>query len=249
MHFRSSIAALLLASTFCRADDDDNEADVFSQEEEVGNDDAALDLSQGKKPIELTDETFEHHTQAATGATTGPWMVMFYAPWCGACRQFGPDFEKLSETNSGEGKPTYARVDCDGDGAGTCRRFRIKSYPTVKFFMSGKMAKHHGVRAVPLLKQWIDIQMEEIAEEGEPVPAPLSWWTEVEFFWEIFQEVFWELYRDYPWLIMAPLYISVASIVFSIAIIAIFGFPKKQQQQAAAPAPPTAEEAAKKKDE
>lgn len=29
---------------------------------------------------ELTDDTLEHDTQAATGATTGPWLVEFYAP-------------------------------------------------------------------------------------------------------------------------------------------------------------------------
>ena len=29
----------------------------------------------------LTDENFEHDTQATTGATTGDWFVMFYAPW------------------------------------------------------------------------------------------------------------------------------------------------------------------------
>ena len=29
----------------------------------------------------LTDSTFEHDTQAVTGATTGDWFVEFYAPW------------------------------------------------------------------------------------------------------------------------------------------------------------------------
>lgn len=28
----------------------------------------------------LTDKTFEHDTQASTGATTGDWFVEFYAP-------------------------------------------------------------------------------------------------------------------------------------------------------------------------
>ena len=32
--------------------------------------------------VKLTDATFEELTQAATGATTGDWVVMFYAPWC-----------------------------------------------------------------------------------------------------------------------------------------------------------------------
>lgn len=29
----------------------------------------------------LTEESFERETQAATGATTGDWLVEFYAPW------------------------------------------------------------------------------------------------------------------------------------------------------------------------
>ena len=28
---------------------------------------------------ELTDASFEHLTQAASGSTTGPWFVMFYS--------------------------------------------------------------------------------------------------------------------------------------------------------------------------
>ena len=29
----------------------------------------------------LTDKNFEHDTQAVTGATTGDWLIEFYAPW------------------------------------------------------------------------------------------------------------------------------------------------------------------------
>lgn len=31
--------------------------------------------------IVLTESNFELETQAATGATTGDWLVEFYAPW------------------------------------------------------------------------------------------------------------------------------------------------------------------------
>lgn len=37
-------------------------------------------FTDNKEPVvkELTDETFEHLTQASTGATTGDWFVMLY---------------------------------------------------------------------------------------------------------------------------------------------------------------------------
>jgi len=31
--------------------------------------------------VDLTSKSFEHLTQAATGHTTGDWLVKFYAPW------------------------------------------------------------------------------------------------------------------------------------------------------------------------
>ena len=43
------------------------------------NEDAMLSMfTENKEPIvkELTDDTFEHLTQASSGATTGDWFVM-----------------------------------------------------------------------------------------------------------------------------------------------------------------------------
>lgn len=40
----------------------------------------AYDYAKDSNVVELSDETFEHDTQAASGATTGDWFVMFYAP-------------------------------------------------------------------------------------------------------------------------------------------------------------------------
>jgi hypothetical protein len=38
-------------------------------------------LSLSSDVIDLNVKTFEKETQAATGATTGDWLVEFYAPW------------------------------------------------------------------------------------------------------------------------------------------------------------------------
>ena len=45
---------------------------------------------------ELTDNTFEHLTQAATGATTGDWLVMFYTPSCVLCARLTATMETLA---------------------------------------------------------------------------------------------------------------------------------------------------------
>lgn len=93
--------------------------------------------------IQLDTKNFEHLTQATTGATTGDWLIKFYAPWCGHCRKMEPTYEKVSEMLNGD--VNVARVDVTANRElGT--RFEIKGFPTIKFLSKGKVYDYVGKR-------------------------------------------------------------------------------------------------------
>merc|ERR1719197_1957354 len=83
--------------------------------------------------VHLTGDNFEHETQAASGATTGDWLVKFYAPWCSHCKRMEPVWEDVA-TNLRQGSDNYvnvAKVDCDAH-RGIGSRFDIKAFPSIK---------------------------------------------------------------------------------------------------------------------
>ncbi|XP_061464264.1 dnaJ homolog subfamily C member 10 [Rhineura floridana] len=70
------------------------------------------------------------------------WVIDFYAPWCGPCQNFAPEFEILAKTV--KGKVKAGKVDCQAY-AHTCQSAGIKAYPTVKFYpYQGAKKNAHG---------------------------------------------------------------------------------------------------------
>ncbi|XP_076450182.1 dnaJ homolog subfamily C member 10-like [Babylonia areolata] len=60
-----------------------------------------------------------------------PWLVDFYAPWCGHCQVFKPEFEKVAEKL--EGKVRAGKVDCDRFQR-LCNQAGVNAYPSVRFY-------------------------------------------------------------------------------------------------------------------
>lgn len=118
----------------------------------------------------LTEATFEHDTQAASGATTGNWFVMFKSEHCGHCRNALPAFESLASSID-DHHTNIAVVDCD-DSNWVCSRFGVRSYPTFYLLSRGKMYPYNGARqSEPFIKFLTSGYKMEI---GTAVPTELS---------------------------------------------------------------------------
>jgi len=91
---------------------------------------------------DLTDNTFEHLTQASTGATTGDWFVLFYTDECKVCRRMAAGLDTLACKL--KGRSNVARVNKETYGEKTGRRFGLglDSNPAIIYFRLGKMYRY-----------------------------------------------------------------------------------------------------------
>ena len=72
---------------------------------------------------ELTDSSFEHLTQAASGATTGDWLVMFFTSSCQLCTRLTAALETVACRH--RGRSSVARINKETHGEKTGRRFEL----------------------------------------------------------------------------------------------------------------------------
>uniref|UniRef100_A0A7S2WRL6 Thioredoxin domain-containing protein n=1 Tax=Eucampia antarctica TaxID=49252 RepID=A0A7S2WRL6_9STRA len=125
--------------------------------------------------IDLTDDNFEHLTQASGGQTTGKWLVKFYAPWCGHCKRLVPIWDEVSEvisTNQSDDGILLANVDCTKNPQ-VAKRFGVSGYPTIKYFADRNMYSYDGARIASDLMEFASEGYKEAT--AEDVPPPPSW--------------------------------------------------------------------------
>ena len=89
--------------------------------------------------IELTDANFDELVMKADK----PWVIDFWAEWCGPCRMVGPIVEEMGVEY--EGKALVGKVDVDSN-PGIAVKFGIRNIPTILFVKDGQVAdKQVGV--------------------------------------------------------------------------------------------------------
>ncbi|KAH8314283.1 hypothetical protein KR074_010745, partial [Drosophila pseudoananassae] len=107
------------------------------------NDDEILDFfNDNLEPAvkELSDDNFEHLTQASTGATTGDWFVFFYSAECTVCQRLYAVWESVGGTL--KRKMNIARMNSGESGISTAKRLGALESPAFIFLRQGKMYRY-----------------------------------------------------------------------------------------------------------
>ena len=120
--------------------------------------------------VDLTSADFEQ-TVTAPGIT----LVVFWAEWCGPCRQFAPVYDSASELHP---DVTFGKVDTEAEQA-LASAANIRSIPTLMAFRDGILVfAQPGALPGPALEQVITavkgLDMDEVKAKVAAAQAEAS---------------------------------------------------------------------------
>lgn len=82
-------------------------------------------------------------------------LVEFYAPWCGHCREFEPEFHKTAELLKENGLPVkLAKVNAEEEKS-LATENDVRSYPTLKLYTNGFPIDYHGTKTADDIVNWL----------------------------------------------------------------------------------------------
>jgi thiol-disulfide isomerase/thioredoxin len=96
-------------------------------------------------PIEISASDVQHLESLKPG------LIMFYAHWCGHCKNMKETWEALHKQ---KGKThSVLAIDCAAsENSQVCAKMGAEAYPTIKFVKNGRLSDYNGRRELePLL--------------------------------------------------------------------------------------------------
>mmetsp|Transcript_47271 Transcript_47271/g.101194 ORF Transcript_47271/g.101194 Transcript_47271/m.101194 type:complete len:483 (-) Transcript_47271:57-1505(-) len=82
-------------------------------------------------------------------------LVEFYAPWCGHCKHFAPEYAMAAKVLKGTSPAVpLAKVDATTETKLT-EEFGVRGYPTIRLFIDGKDQEYTGGRTSDGVVTWV----------------------------------------------------------------------------------------------
>ena len=122
---------------------------------------AASQTIPGPVVRDVTDDTFAHLLELSQ---TVPFILDMWAPWCGPCRQLGPNLEKA--VKKAGGRVALAKVNIDENPA-IGQAFQVQSIPAVFLLMNGQRAPlFNGALPASTVQEVVSKVIELAEKEG-----------------------------------------------------------------------------------
>eukprot|EP01041_Mallomonas_annulata_P006878 gene6878-13946_t len=115
--------------------------------------------------IELTEANFN----ALVMESNDHWVVEFYAPWCGHCKNLAPEYETAA--NQLKGSVKLGAVDATVH-ASLASRYEVKGYPTLKLFPAGKKGQPVEYQGGRDANGIVEYALRTLDEAGVPPNIP-----------------------------------------------------------------------------
>ncbi|XP_017858935.1 PREDICTED: probable protein disulfide-isomerase A6 [Drosophila arizonae] len=120
--------------------------------------------SSGDDVIELTEDNFDKLVLNSDDI----WLVEFFAPWCGHCKNLAPEWAKAAKEL--KGKVKLGALDATAHQS-KAAEYNVRGYPTIKFFPAGSKRasdaeEYNGGRTASDIISWAN------DKHTENVPPP-----------------------------------------------------------------------------
>ncbi|KAM9826957.1 protein disulfide-isomerase A4 [Neosynchiropus ocellatus] len=154
------------------AKDDPEENDELEDDSDDEEDDDT-EVKDENGVLVLTDGNFDTFMEGKDTV-----LVEFYAPWCGHCKQFAPEYEKIAQELKENDPPIpVAKVDAT-EAKAVAGRFDVSGYPTIKILKNGEPVDYDGART----QEAIVAKVKEVSDpDWKPPPEATLVLTEKNF--------------------------------------------------------------------